>query len=69
MEKKDLQVSAERLPGSNLEVTIVVPQKQVAKAWSQALKHIAKDIDLKGFRKGKKVRLIFPDIFVSHTLP
>jgi hypothetical protein len=41
-----------------MKVTIVVPQKQVAKAWSQAIKHFAKKINVRGFRAGRKARLL-----------
>lgn len=52
--KEDIDVSVDRLPNSVLQLKVVVPQKQVAKAWSGAIKRYAKDLVLEGFRKGKK---------------
>jgi FKBP-type peptidyl-prolyl cis-trans isomerase (trigger factor) len=36
-----------------LELTITVPKKRVASAYQKVLKQLAKEIELKGFRKGK----------------
>jgi hypothetical protein len=62
--KEVLNVSEKILPGSVVELEVVVPQKQVAKAWNQAIKHFAKNLVMEGFRKGKKV-----DLFPAPYLP
>jgi len=36
-----------------LELTVTVPKKRVAEAYQKALKQLAKETELKGFRKGK----------------
>ena len=54
--KEDLAVSENMLPGGVVELKVKVPQKQVAKAWSQAIKFYAKNLVMEGFRKGKKAR-------------
>ena len=63
--KEDIDVAVDRLPNSVLQLKVMVPQKQVAKAWSGAIKRYAKDLVLEGFRKGKKA---WPHAPASHEL-
>lgn len=61
--KEDLSISETVLPGCVVELTVVVPQKQVAKAWSQSIKYFAKNLVMEGFRKGKKACPVPPAAF------
>lgn len=53
-----MDVSIKKLEDNKVELTITVPQKEVAKAYDNAYKKIAQELNIPGFRKGKAPRKI-----------
>ena len=53
----DIQFTDERRPKSNLLLSFTVPAARCMKAWDKALKTCGKNLQVPGFRPGKKVRI------------
>lgn len=49
---KTYPVSIKKLPDSRIEITAAIPADEFDSARSEAIKHIGKDVELDGFRKG-----------------
>lgn len=46
-------ITKQEKPKSEVELTVVISQEEVKKAYGVALKRIAENVEIKGFRKGK----------------
>lgn len=53
-----MNVSIQKLEDNKVELTITIPQTEVAKAYDNAYKKLAQEINIPGFRKGKAPRKI-----------
>src|SRR5437899_715783 len=53
-----MEVTAERRPGSVVELKLVVPTERVERALEQAYSHMAPQVKVAGFRPGKAPRPI-----------
>src|SRR5262245_66061768 len=56
MTAADVSVVTERLPGSQVGLTIEVPSDQVDRAYERVLNRLAQRIRIEGFRPGKAPR-------------
>ena len=56
MASPDLVVSTESLPGSQVGVTVEVPQDQVDRAYDRVLQRLQQKVKIEGFRPGKAPR-------------
>ena len=57
-ETEQLTVSQERLPGSQLAMTIEVPSTEVDAAYERVLKKLSQKVKIQGFRPGKAPRSV-----------
>jgi trigger factor len=57
-ETDQLSVSRERLPGSQLAMTIEVPSSEVDAAYERVLKKLSQKVKIQGFRPGKAPRSV-----------
>lgn len=57
-ETEQLTVSQERLPGSQLAMTIEVPSTEVDAAYDRVLKKLSQKVKIQGFRPGKAPRSV-----------
>lgn len=53
-----MNVSIQKLEDNKVELTITIPQTEVAKAYESAYKKLAQEVNIPGFRKGKAPRKI-----------
>lgn len=53
-----MNVSTQKLEDNKVELTITIPQPEVAKAYERAYKKLAQEVNIPGFRKGKAPRKI-----------
>ena len=52
-----IRLTEERLPNSRMRVSVEVPATSVRWYYERVLQSSRKNLDIPGFRKGKKVRL------------
>lgn len=53
MEKQQLTSALNRLPDGTIELTITVPRQRIKETYQKALGHLAQNVTIKGFRRGK----------------
>lgn len=53
-----IRLTEERLPNSRVRVSVEVPATNVRWCYDRVLQSSRKNLDIPGFRKGKKVRLL-----------
>ena len=63
-----MQVKIDKLPQSQLELEIEVPAEELSVFVEQACSNLGKDLEIKGFRKGKAPKEIIEEHFGSEKI-